>query len=399
MLPVAEKWESDLRAAIRGTCGKGWTARKGGADTTQLIYRPPEPFERAYRTNTVSKPPQQTGTIHLAWHINNKSQILEAAQTASRLVAKGTHLTEAAQLAFGPTPLGPLLDWDALIERYGEHRVRYSGQISPRTWQRMSLPHLRKWLSLMAGNTAPTTAAEAFRRLPLGQPGSAGRRHRVDCICKFLEWGVSQGFLGAEWAPSTKRTELHGQKPKTNQTVFDNTLTDGEIEMILADISKPHWWWVFSALALYGLRPEEVVHLALREDGLWCTYQKRNQHGATKPRRLYALEPFKGLEERWLQRWAIRNNLTDMGRNKGGVGLAMTIFLRSHKYWHQLKSDESRSVVPYSFRHSYALRGARAGIAPRFMATAMGHSLNVHLTSYSKFVDDSSMEAAFSKAR
>jgi len=43
---------------------------------------------------------------------------------------------------------------------------------------------------------------------------------------------------------------------------------------------------------------------------------------------------------------------------------------------------ESRRLVPYSFRHSYSLRGHQRNIDPGAVAQSMGHSLEVHLRSY-----------------
>ena len=396
---MADKWESDLRAAIRGTCGKGWTARKGGVDTTQLIYRAPEPFERAFRTGTVKKTPQQTGTIQLAWHINNVPQILAAAQASARMVGKGTHLHQAARLACGPTPLGPLTDWDALVDRFGEHRTKYTGELSPRTWSRMHLPSFRLWVELLSGPDAPTTAGEAFRKLPLGEPGSRGRQQRVATISRFLTWCVTTGLLGPEWSPPSaedKKT-LIGKAPKTDRTQITGVLSDQEIQEILDNTHHGHWWWILTAMALYGLRPEEVVHLRFRDDKLWSMFRKRTSRGMTEPRRIYALEPFTGLEDRWLGLWGMK--LPDLGRNKGRVACSITIYLNRQKVWTELKADADRKIVPYSFRHAYALRAARQGIPPRMAAAAMGHTLGVHLSSYSKFMDNESMDAVFARAQ
>ena len=58
---------------------------------------------------------------------------------------------------------------------------------------------------------------------------------------------------------------------------------------------------------------------------------------------------------------------------------------------------EGRRIVPYSFRHTYSLRGHRRGIDAGAMAHSMGHSLEVHLRSY-PWASASNTAAAFARA-
>ena len=57
---------------------------------------------------------------------------------------------------------------------------------------------------------------------------------------------------------------------------------------------------------------------------------------------------------------------------------------------------EGKRAIPYSFRHSYSLRGHRLGIDPEAMAHSMGHSLEVHLRSY-PWATASNTAAAFAR--
>lgn len=64
-----------------------------------------------------------------------------------------------------------------------------------------------------------------------------------------------------------------------------------EVEDILALVDArpdPRWRFGFQ-MAAYGLRPEELHHLQLREGRLWCTYEKVASRGKTKPRTLRLL--------------------------------------------------------------------------------------------------------------
>ena len=42
--------------------------------------------------------------------------------------------------------------------------------------------------------------------------------------------------------------------------------------------------------------------------------------------------------------------------------------------------------MPYSFRHRYSATGHGRGLQPKQMADAMGHSLEVHMGNYARFM-------------
>lgn len=395
---MADKWETELRQAIRGANGPGWTARSGGPDTVQLIYRPAEPFEEAYRRGLATKQPAQYGRIQLPWAQRYSSQILDAVVTCGRMVGKGTHLSEACRIACGDTPIGPSLDWEVLVSKFKDHRIRVTGEVTERTWNQVAGPTLQKWCELVTGASAPSTAQMAYEQFSWGAPGSRSRLIKVQTISRFLSWSCNLGILGPEWDPPANKA-FYGSKPKDEHRIT-GALTDDEIKELLDSTHRADWWWLLAAMSLYGLRPIEVFNLRFKGDELWCMYRKKSSGGITEPRRLYALEPFEGLEDRWLSRWGIQDRLPDLGRDKGTPAVNINIYLRRQKPWLKFqKLDEDRKLVPYSFRHAYALRGAGRGIPPRFMAAAMGHSLSTHLKSYSKFMDSQSMEDAFNRAR
>lgn len=57
----------------------------------------------------------------------------------------------------------------------------------------------------------------------------------------------------------------------------------------------------------------------------------------------------------------------------------------------------AQRAVPYSFRHSYSLRGHQRGIDAGSMAQAMGHNLEVHCLSY-PWASTAGTIAAFDRA-
>jgi integrase len=60
-----------------------------------------------------------------------------------------------------------------------------------------------------------------------------------------------------------------------------------DILALVDALPDPRWRFGFQLMAAYGLRPEELHHLQLRDGRLWCTYEKVASRGKTKPRTLF----------------------------------------------------------------------------------------------------------------
>ena len=79
---------------------------------------------------------------------------------------------------------------------------------------------------------------------------------------------------------------------------------------------------------------------------------------------------------------------------KGGEALGT--FLKRRKYRKQLKevvnTTKKEVLKPYSFRHRYAKQSHAAGFPIANIASAMGHSVEVHLQNYSRFTPDATTD-------
>jgi len=87
-------------------------------------------------------------------------------------------------------------------------------------------------------------------------------------------------------------------------------------------------------------------------------------------------------------------------RSGNGAGDSFGTYLNRQKGWLAMRDQmalQQRRLVPYSFRHTYSLRGHRRGIDAGAMAHSMGHSLEVHLRSY-PWASASNTAAAFARA-
>ncbi|MFN9548257.1 MAG: hypothetical protein ACK6AD_14540 [Cyanobacteriota bacterium] len=152
------------------------------------------------------------------------------------------------------------------------------------------------------------------------------------------------------------------------------------------------------------------MHLSVRTDAQsgkpywWCGYQKRSGGGDTEARRVFPLplEDLSGRLREWalLERWQAGEIHLPPLSGGNGAGDSFGTYLGRQKGWIELRDQmavEQRRLVPYSFRHTYSLRGHRRGIDAGAMAHSMGHSLEVHLRSY-PWASASNTAAAFAMA-
>ena len=70
---------------------------------------------------------------------------------------------------------------------------------------------------------------------------------------------------------------------------------------------------------------------------------------------------------------------------------ALRTRLRGKAVWKALQKEAEHigeGLVPYTFRHRYAKQSHAAGFPVSNIAAAMGHTIEVHLESYARFVPD-----------
>ena len=87
------------------------------------------------------------------------------------------------------------------------------------------------------------------------------------------------------------------------------------------------------------------------------------------------------------------NLLPPLG-TEGNAGDACRTYLSRRKTWEAIRKEVARGkqeLTTYSFRHRYAYyghnrpKGDGSYRAPKQIAVAMGHTLDTHLLSYSRF--------------
>ena len=179
-------------------------------------------------------------------------------------------------------------------------------------------------------------------------------------------------------------------------------LSDGQILHLLDNLPAgevhDRWRFAIQLYAVYGLRPEELRRLLIK-DGvsgakLWTTYQKSmggTKGAKTEPRRLRPLflrdADGSAIDWRLQARLQVGEQLPPLNR-EGDGGQAVNQYLRRRKVWMTLWDEaehQGEQLTPYSFRHSYAKGIHAANVPISNISEAMGHTIEVHLKSYARF--------------
>jgi len=154
--------------------------------------------------------------------------------------------------------------------------------------------------------------------------------------------------------------------------------SDAEIITAWGSISDPAWRWAFGILAAYGLRPSEIFHLDFARLGEGII--KVGPDTKTGERIVFPLP------KSWLVDWGLKSpnypsNL--IPRNLAHLSNKDKAARISRKF-----KSLNLGFTPYSLRDGYALRGSVLGISPSVISKWMGHSLQVHYSSYQRYLSE-----------
>ena len=292
------------------------------------------------------------------------------------------------------------IDWAGLIRRYQQHKLR-SGEIKATTWERLYKPRMALVLKTAKGPPAARDATqllEAQADLWSQRPGCRTRRLQIQYTAALLRWAVSQKALPAQWAPPPDLSTIIGRSRESRAVTTPIAVPD--ILAMVQAIPDPRWRFAFQLLSAFGLRPEELQHLQLRQGRLWCTYEKVASRGKTKPRPLRLLPC-----DQWATEWQLLETfdpakLPPMRAGFGSDSFSRYLLRRDH--WQHLRQQyeaQGEKLVLYSCRHSYAHRAhVICDLPPKVVAAAMGHSVQTHLAAYSRWCGDDVVDDAFAKA-
>jgi len=340
--------------------------------------------------------------LSIDWAPENVDAIREATLAIYRGLVAGQPVEVAIEAVAGEpeagiSNAGPI-NWPALIEAFRERKLG-SGEIKPTTWTNIYARRMKVILAAVDRAETPVQLLEAIAAPWASQPGCRGRQLQVQQTAAILRWGVDTGRLPAEWAPPLDLSPYVGRKREA--AAVTTPLAVGEILALVETIPDSKWRYAFQLLSAYGLRPEELQHLELRGGRLWCTYSKVSSRGRTEPRPLRLLPC-----DRWAAEWNLEANYQAdrLPPMKPGLGAdAMGLYMRRRELWTELRQRyeaEGEKLVLYSCRHAYAHRAHTlcTMLPTKFVAAAMGHSLETHLAAYSRWIGNDEVDAAFERA-
>ena len=322
--------------------------------------------------------------------------------------AKGTKTLSKAAIITEASSSKHQINWEEMVESY-RHFVPNASDV---TWKKSYIPVLTKAGILMNRSKGKPQDGEALMMQSLIQweQGTRSRHIARRALKGFLDWAVLRGKLIAAYAPPA-------QIPETKNPIdIGYAIDDQEIIELLDLIPNGRtareeetynaWKFAIQLCSVYGLRPEELRHLTIKKgiEGkeLWTTYQKSKggkKGNRTEPRKLHALfvKDLDGKPIDWnlQKRFSIGEQLPPLGQ-EGKGGEALGTFLKRRKYWKQLKevvnTTKKEVLKPYSFRHRYAKQSHAAGFPIANIASAMGHTVEVHLQNYSRFTPDATTD-------
>jgi integrase len=396
-----EAWEITLREEVSGLAA-GWTVREHRGKVKLVVRHTGERMESL--------------TLPFPWSKASMGDAYTRLRNIYVHWSAGHGLRAAAELAEGRKP-STLLNWSEAAAGFQDQKRYHGNHIKEGTWFHAYDPVISMAVELMGGTRPPATPADLLDACIRGwTPGSRMRQIRAQSLAQFLTHCVQREHFPEHWLPPADLKRHVGRRDATvtRSQKGDAFTSDQQILGLLDALprvsSGRRWHDALQLLAELGLRPVELLHLSVRTDEQsgelywWCSYQKRSGGGDTEARRVFPLplENAAGRFVEWslLQRWQAGDIQLPPLRSGNGAGDSFGTYLIRQKGWLAMRDQmalQQRRLVPYSFRHTYSLRGHRRGIDAGAMAHSMGHSLEVHLRSY-PWASASNTAAAFARA-
>lgn len=343
------------------------------------------------------------------WTEANEHDLIQRLRVIAGFMAEGEDLRTAATLANGSSSEASRHDWPAIAKAFEKHKREHGAGVSSKTWDQKYKPVIQRMLELLAGQRPPSNGTNlleaAVRHWELG---SRSRQIAAQSGAAFLRFAVERQYVSSRtWAPPQSLGTAVGRRKPTREQF---ALTDAQILRLvdaLREIGSEEanaWAFAVQLCAVYGLRPIELFYLRFRGETLWCDYRKKSGGGTTKPRHLLPA-PVEDLDGSAIE-WQLPGRLRAGERlpqvaEPGLAGDRMGRFLRRQAIWQQLTTEAEHlgeELVPYSLRHRYSATCHRKNIPAKYIAEAMGHSLETHVRRYARFVSQGAAAAAFQSA-
>jgi len=391
-----QRWEETLKEDVR-SLGHGWSIQEANGKM-RLKWR------------YVPNQKDQSIMLPFAWAENLRKAATTRINNIYNLTLEGHSLKAAAKIADGKAPKIER-NWAACLTNFHRYKTEHENAITQKTFEHDYEKVIKDAVTLLESKDPPTTPADLIELcIRDWKPGTPTRKRRTNSLCQFLEYCVMRENAPVSWLPPKDRKTHIGRKAANAKTQKKDPLTDQEILILIEDLQTTEagnrWANALKLLTVYGLRPVELTHLHVKETPkgekyLFCSYEKRSGGGITKPRRLEPL-PIENTDWKLLPLLDAKIiELPKLSAEGNGVAEQIRKYLERRKAWTSLKAKvkaRNEELGTYSFRHSYSVRGHKLGIDSGSMASAMGHSLEVHCREY-PWATTATTQSAFDRAR
>jgi integrase len=263
-------------------------------------------------------------------------------------------------------------------------------KVSESTWRRMYAPFMARLLSVAGERHWRDEVELLSAALRHWDPNSRARQMAHD---RYRQLWRQAGW---EWPAEVAGMRGNGRAAADPEGV--RAFTNAEVGELRARVQRsrrltPADLVAWDVLTVFGLRPMELQGLRLDQaDGQLVarvTRQKRSSKGSSGARVVAAVRPAgwpddcHGLLDRW-ERYGLPPGLL-AARSPGE---AMAQQLNRLQIQKPVEIELPKELTPYGLRHAFALRlGQHLGLHVRESAEQMGHSPQVHLSTYGRRLD------------
>lgn len=270
-------------------------------------------------------------------------------------------------------------------------------QIGLGTWRRTYLPYLSGLTKTAAAQYWSEDEPLIEATLRTWEPNSRSRQMAHDRIRRL--WKV------ANWQWPEKIAAIRGNGKAAANPQGVRAFTDQELEELRARIQRscrltPADLVAWDCMVCFGLRPAELngLRLSNQEGHLTATvnHQKKSSKGESGARSIPAVPPTGWAADchELLKRWRSYGLPPVVSESARSAGDALSRQLRRLKDSKPMEIQLDPELTSYGCRHAFALRlGIDLGLSIRESAELMGHSPQVHLSSYGRRIDTPKLQA------
>jgi integrase len=232
--------------------------------------------------------------------------------------------------------------------------------------------------------------AEMLRTLIMSKTPGTLHRNKTLYVCRYLAKVNGVALDTTDIETKTVRTSGQLRKPPSDDVIV-KTWSRIKAMVDVKNRDQKYWrtvLWTYGMMAAYGLRPHEVLWFEWNGDSTINVLKHKTDalYGARE--NVYAFH------RDWVDLFALRNGSIEIPVNELGVR-------PGGKFVQQIAHGFRRLEIgfrPYDLRHAYALRLMRFHVDFSISAVMMGHTVDVHMNTYRKWIGEDVKQEQLMKA-